>query len=217
MSFRNAVLLSAASFALLSGAAQAADLLVAAEPAPAVASSSWDGFYVGIFGGYAQGTLTTTDNFLPVSPYEEDYAGYLVGLQGGYNFTLSDNVVGGFGVDIAYNGAATEDPSYVVRIGWSGSATARLGLDLGGIVPYALGGIALANVEVADFPAATESHTHVGYTVGAGIEVALTDAVSANLEYRYTGFGTQIYDLTNITTGDFADHSVRAGVNYHFN
>lgn len=216
LSFRNAVLLSAASFALLSGAAQAADLLVGAEPAPAVSSSSWDGFYAGIFAGYAQGTLTTTDNFV-ISPYEEDYKGYLVGLQGGYNFTLSDNVVGGFAVDIAYNNATTEDPSYVATIGWSGSATARLGLDLGGIVPYALGGIAVANVEVADSPGVTDSQTHVGYTVGAGLEVALTDAVSANLEYRYTGFGTQIYELTNVTTADLADHSVRAGVNYHFN
>lgn len=218
MSFRNALLLSAASFALFSGAAQAADLLVSAAPEQAVASSNWDGFYAGIFGGYAAGTLTTTDNFV-TSPYEEDYSGYLVGLQAGYNFTLSDNVVGGFSVDIAYNNGATEDPSYVTTLAWSGSATARLGLDLGGIVPYLVGGIAVATAEITDAAGvpATDSQTHIGYTVGAGIEVALADSVSANLEYRYTGYGTKIYDLTNVTTGDLADHSVRAGVNYHFN
>jgi len=216
LSFRNALLASAASFALLSGAAQAADLLISAAPEQAVASSNWDGFYAGMFAGHASGTLTTTDNFV-TSPYEEDYSGYLVGLQAGYNFTLSDNVVGGFAVDVAYNDATTEDPSYVATVGWSGSATARLGLDLGGIVPYALGGISVASVEIADFPAATDTQTHVGYTVGAGVEVALADAISASVEYRYTNFGTQIYDLTNITTAELADHSVRAGVNYHFN
>lgn len=134
LSFRSALLLSAASLALLSGAAQAADLLVSAAPEQAAASSNWDGFYAGMFAGYAAGTLTTTDNW-NTSPYEEDYSGYLVGLQAGYNFTLSDNIVGGFAVDVAYNNGATEDPSYVTTIGWSGSATARLGLDLNGVVP----------------------------------------------------------------------------------
>ena len=218
LSFRNALLLSAASFALFSGATQAADLLVSAAPEQAVASSNWDGFYAGIFVGSAAGTLTTTDNFV-ISPYEEDYSGYLVGLQAGYNFTLSDNVVGGFAVDIAYNNGATDDPSYVAALAWSGSATARLGLDLGVFVPYALGGIAIADVEISDAAGvpATDSQTHVGYTVGVGIEVALADNLSANLEYRYTGYGTKIYDLTNVTTADLADSSVRAGLNYHFN
>lgn len=216
MSFRSALLLSAASLALLSGAAQAADLLVSAAPEQAAASSNWDGFYAGMFAGYAAGTLTTTDNW-NTSPYEEDYSGYLVGLQAGYNFTLSDNIVGGFAVDVAYNNGATEDPSYVTTIGWSGSATARLGLDLNGVVPYLLGGIAFANAEITDSADFTDSQSHIGYTVGAGIEVALADNVSANVEYRYTGFGTKIYNLDNVTTGDLADSSVRAGLNYHFN
>lgn len=217
MSFRSALLLSAASLALLSGAAQAADLLVSAAPEQAAASSNWDGFYAGMFAGYAAGDLTTTDNFLPTSPFEAEYAGYLVGVQAGYNFHLNDNVVGGYSVDIAYNSASSDNSSYDIALDWSGSVTSRLGLDLNGFVPYVLGGITATTASVTDFPAATESQTHIGYTVGAGIEVALADSVSANVEYRYTGYGTKIYSLTNITTADFVDHSVRAGLNYHFN
>lgn len=217
MSFRNALLASAASFALLSGAAQAADLLVSAAPEQAVASSNWDGFYAGMFAGYAAGDLTTTDNELDVSPYTAEYDGYLVGIQAGYNFHLTDLVVGGYSVDIAYNSASSVNDSYDIDLAWSGSVTSRLGLDLGGIVPYVLGGISVASIEIADYPAVTDTQTHIGYTVGAGVEVALADAISANVEYRYTDFGTQINELTNVTTANFADHSVRAGVNYHFN
>ena len=42
------------------------------------------------------------------------------------------------------------------------------------------------------------------------------DNLSVNAEYRYTNYGTQIYELTHVTTAEFADHSVRAGINLHF-
>ena len=87
--------IAAATVLTLAGAAGAADLIIDTPVAVAPAASSWDGFYVGIFGGLAAGTITTTDN-LNTSPFEEDYEGYLLGLAAGYNFHLSDNVVGGF-------------------------------------------------------------------------------------------------------------------------
>ena len=58
--------------------------------------------------------------------------------------------------------------------------------------------------------------THIGYTVGLGVAAMVADNLSVNAEYRYTNYGTQIYDLTNVTTAEFADHSVRAGLNLHF-
>ena len=210
------IALATALFAGLSGASLAADLYLE-EAAPVVAESApgWEGFYAGIFAGYSSGTLTTTDNFV-TSPYEEDYAGYMVGLQAGYNFYLSDEIVGGFAADIAYNAAETDDPSYVTSFGWTGSATARLGLDLGVMMPYALAGVSFAGADVADFPAVEDSQTHIGYTVGLGVAAMVADNLSVNAEYRYTNYGTQIYDLTNVTTAEFADHSVRAGLNLHF-
>jgi outer membrane immunogenic protein len=210
------IALATALFAGLSGAALAADLyLEEAAPVVVESASGWEGFYAGIFGGYSSGTLTTTDNFV-TSPYEEDYEGYLVGLQAGYNFYLSDEIVGGFAADIAYNTAETDDPSYVTSFGWTGSATARLGLDLGILMPYALAGVSFAGADVADFPAVEESQTHIGYTVGLGVAAMVADNLSVNAEYRYTNYGTQIYDLTHVTTAEFADHSVRAGLNLHF-
>ena len=210
------IALATALFAGFSGASLAADLyLEEAAPVVAESASGWEGFYAGIFAGYSSGTLTTTDNFV-TSPYEEDYADYMVGLQAGYNFYLSDEIVGGFAADIAYNAAETDDPSYVTSFGWTGSATARLGLDLGVMMPYALAGVSFAGADVADFPAVEDSQTHIGYTVGLGVAAMVADNLSVNAEYRYTNYGTQIYDLTNVTTAEFADHSVRAGLNLHF-
>lgn len=210
--------MAVAAVATLTAAAHAADLVVDSPVVAAPAVSSWDGFYVGVFGGYAKGTLTTTDNNLIVSPYEEDYEGYLLGVQGGYNFHLSDNVVGGFSVDVAYNNAETDDPSYDLAVDWSGSATARVGLEMGGFVPYVLGGISVASASIEDLGPGpgSDDQFHTGYVLGVGGELSLTDTVSANIEYRYTNYGTKIYDLTNVTSAELADSSVRGGVNFHF-
>ena len=203
----------------LAGAAGAADLVIEEAVVAAPATSNWDGFYVGIFGGYAQGTLTTTDNDLVISPFEEDYEGYLLGLQAGYNFHLNDNVVGGFSADIAYNSLETEYDSYELGVDWSGSVTARLGLDMDAFVPYVLGGISVAGASITDRGPgpATDEQVYVGYVLGVGGEVSLTENVSANLEYRYTDYGTTINELTNVTTANPVDSSVRGGLNFRFN
>ncbi len=211
--------IAAATVLTLAGAAGAADLIIDTPVAVAPAASSWDGFYVGIFGGLAAGTITTTDN-LNTSPFEEDYEGYLLGLAAGYNFPLSDNVVGGFQVDLAYNDASSVDdaPSYALAVDWSGSATARVGLEIGNFVPYVLGGISFASASIEDGVPATDEGFHTGYVLGLGGEIGLTDTISANLEYRYTNYGTQIYeDLANVTSAELADSSVRAGLNFRFN
>lgn len=212
--------LAAAALFTLAGAASAADLIIDAPAATAAHDAShWDGFYVGIFGGYAAGTLTTTDNYLEISPFEEDYKGYQLGVAAGYNFHLSDNVVGGFQVDLAYNGSETEVLSYDLGIDYSGSATARLGLEIGGFVPYVLGGISFASASLEDraLTPGVDDGFHAGYVLGVGGEIALTDNIAANLEYRYTNYGTQIYDLTNVTSAELADSSVRGGINFRFN
>ncbi len=212
--------LAVAAITTLGGAATAADLIIDTPVAAGAHNAShWDGFYVGIFGGFAGGTVTTTDN-LNTSPFEEDYEGYLLGLAAGYNFHLSDNVVGGFQVDLAYNdaGSIADSPSYDLAVGLSGSATARIGLDIGGFVPYVLGGISFASAEIEDGAPLVDEGFHTGYVLGLGGEVSLTDNISANLEYRYTNYGTQIYeDLANVTSAELADSSVRGGLNFRFN
>lgn len=64
----------------------------------------------------------------------------------------------------------------------------------------------------------------VGYAIGAGVEYALTQQISAKVEYLYTDVGSQHYNLTNPNTAavfnaksDGVSQLVRVGLNYKFN
>ncbi len=58
---------------------------------------------------------------------------------------------------------------------------------------------------------------HVGWTAGAGVEFAVADNVSLDLQYRYSDYGTQSYTLGG-GDSDFSltSHAVTAGVNFRF-
>ncbi len=67
--------------------------------------------------------------------------------------------------------------------------------------------------------AISSSETLVGYTVGAGVEFALTDRWSAKGEYMYYDFGSETYTVDNNlrVDGDTRFSTVRIGLNLHFN
>jgi outer membrane immunogenic protein len=59
----------------------------------------------------------------------------------------------------------------------------------------------------------------LGWTVGAGLEYAVTENISAKAEYRYSQFDGS--DKTSPAVGgtekaSFHTHDVRIGLNYHF-
>ena len=62
--------------------------------------------------------------------------------------------------------------------------------------------------------------THVGWTVGAGIEHAFTDRWIARAEYRYSDFGSQDLSLAaglpTETSVDLKAHDIRVGLSYKF-
>jgi opacity protein-like surface antigen len=194
------IALATVAVAALSGGAMAADLYVPPAAAPVVApvASGWDGPYIGATLGYGWQSLAT-----PVTATTGN--GWSVGGQIGYNAHLSDNIVGGVEGNLDWvNYAQTAGPS-TYSVNWDGSLRARLGVDMGQWMPYAEVGVAFANV--TEGAAAAEGRT--GWTAGAGVEVMLADHLSANLEYRYTDYGSG-------TGSQLTDNSVRIGLNYHF-
>jgi outer membrane immunogenic protein len=211
------IIIAAAILAVGVSGATAAGVVVDPTAPDTAATSAWDGFYAGVFGGYAAGTMVTTDPILHSFNRPLDYSGYLLGVQTGYNFTLGGPLVGGISVDMAYNNGYASDDSYTPDFMWSGSATARVGVDIYNVVPYLVGGVAFARASNTDRHPITVTQTHIGYTIGTGIEFALADNVSANVEVRHTDYGQKTYQLANRTDETLADNSVRVGVNYHFN
>jgi outer membrane immunogenic protein len=213
--------IAATILALGATAATAAGVVVDPTATDTAATTNWDGFYAGVFGGYAAGTMVTSDPVLHSFNRPLDYSGYLLGVQTGYNFTLGGPLVGGVSVDVAYNNGYASDDSYTPDLMWSGSATARVGVDIYNVVPYLVGGVAFARASNTDRhnggPGVTDTQTHVGYTVGTGIEFPLAGNVSANVEVRHTDYGQKTYNLANQTYESLSDNSARVGLNYHFN
>jgi len=211
----------------VASASQAADLIVDTTPivTPGVVQTggNWDGAYVGAFVGYGWGTVSDeTDTPIGLTDDELDVTGWKVGATVGADFTLSEALVAGIVADIAWNNMNGDqtvgDIAYSYDLNWSGSVRGRLGFDGGAFLPYVTAGLAFANATVGD-GIGTDDATHVGWTAGAGVEVAVADNVSLDLQYRYTDYGSQDYDLPD-TAGPVSlgltSHAVTAGVNFRF-
>lgn len=199
-----ALLSGVAGLALVSGA-QAADLIID-EPAAGVvevASGNWDGLYVGAFVGGLAGTFTDDS-----SSDEYDVSGWLAGVNLGANFTVADGIVLGVVGDVAWSNAENQDGDPLF-IDWTASLRGRLGFDGGAFLPYLTAGLAVAGTEIDGLSA-----THVGWTVGAGVEFAVAENISVDLLYRYSDYGSVDYDVND----DFSltAHAVTVGLNFKF-
>lgn len=224
--------------------AMAADAVVYEEPAPvAVTFFSWTGGYVGLHAGYAWGRENDNlSDFIleetplpqavddePLTADEFDVDGFIGGAHAGYNWQ-SGNYVFGVEGDIDYADiTGGSDFDYVGdgdgRLGfksdWQGSLRARLGYAMDTWLLYATGGIAFGHAELdasAEGVSATDDNTHIGWTVGAGVEKAFTPNWIGRLEVRYTDFGSEGYDLGDFgeVESDWNQTAVTAGISYKF-
>jgi len=96
------------------------------------------------------------------------------------------------------------------------SVRGRIGFSFDRILPYVTAGLAYGNVEfTSNAPAGSDSQFQFGWTAGAGVEAALTDYVSARVQYTYSDLGSDAF-LTNVAGGANLDlggiHLIRAGV-----
>ena len=239
--------LAAALFAMGLSTAGAADLTYEPAPvAPAIEAFNWTGFYVGVHGGYGWGHTQDTHN---PNAFGQTLTGGFGGAQIGYNYQLQNNIVLGAEADIAYSGVGKDwggsnqfDPYYGEdKIDWSGTIRARVGYSADRFMPYLTGGLAWANVDhklgcdrnrvavtIGGCNAAFEtskSDTAWGWTVGAGVEYAVTNNVTVKAEYLYTDLGKNDVTLVDVNYPtnpvnnrefDTSYNSVKLGLNYKF-
>ena len=202
------VLIIAAGVSALAvvSSAQAADLMIQ-QPAfsgPGFVQSgggNWDGLYLGVFGGYAAGDITTGAD-------EDGIGGWLLGVNAGVNFTLTPGIVAGVVGDVAFSGVTSSEDTFDVD--WLASVRGRLGYDAGPFMPYLTAGLAVAHADLAS----GADNVHFGWTGGVGVEVAATDSLSLDLQYRYSDYGTESYTLPDETS--LTTHQVSLGVNWGF-
>jgi len=183
--------------------------------APVAPAWSWAGFYVGVHTGAAVGESNFSDPFGPsIFGDKVTTPGFLAGGQIGYNFQVDKWVYGleadaswlhsdGTNTCLAFSGFYVSSSCHS-KPDALGTVTGRLGYaagPAGHTLLYAKGGGAFvhnsAEINVNNLyfgfipqPAPTElSNTKFGWTVGAGVEQALTPAWSVKFEYDYLSFG----------------------------
>jgi outer membrane immunogenic protein len=120
----------------------------------------------------------------------------------------------GLEADLQGSGANDTFAAFKFSNPWFGTVRGRAGYAMNNVLFYGTGGFAYGGgrVEIGPF---TESQTHIGWTVGAGLEVGLTPNWSAKAEYLYIRLQNEPYSLTGINHG-FQSNVFRLGVNYRF-
>jgi len=242
------VVLATCTFAI------AADLpLKAATP---IANYDWTGFYVGGHMGYAGGnsnwTANPTQAGLPSASgsvdmtlplYDPGEAGsFLMGLQGGYNYMLTNRMVLGVEADASFPafrnlsglsiGGLSNFISPVVgaanygeNVLSMGTVRGRVGYAPGNWLFYVTGGFAwtydqLSLTQIASGVADSPFLWRIGWSAGVGAEVPVAPSWTAKGEFLWTGYPTataKFPDLGQTIGSNLTLWELRLGLNYHFN
>jgi outer membrane immunogenic protein len=238
MRYLLALLLATTSLgAIGSQAANAADLPVKARTAPIDHAWSWNGLYIGAHVGGGWGTIESEISLGGVGAFPVASAavnGFLGGGQIGYNIQRGI-VVFGVEADASWSGMKGTTPCLIVlsckrEVEALGTITGRLGFTADRALIYVKGGGAWAHVnhDVSIFGVnlARADKTVWGWTVGTGIEYAITSNWSARVEYNFMDFAKSNTAFTatvpgvgagtfNVDTTQYL-HAVKFGVNYRF-
>jgi outer membrane immunogenic protein len=207
--------LGAAALALTAAPVLAADLTYEQppEPAPAAATGyNWTGPYVGATLGYGNAPFNSSNTLGDVNA-----GGVKGGLYGGYNFDLGNQVVVGAEVDGNLDGVHGNSSVGKANQKWDSTARGRVGYSIDRYLAYGTAGAAISGAKVKT-STGDDSATHLGWTVGAGVEGKLTDKVTARIEYQYADFGKKNYDLgvPGGTEVNFNTNTIRAGLGVNF-
>lgn len=159
----------------------------------------WTGYYAGLQAGYGwgQSEITTTEG-APFSITPDVDGGFVGGHVAGL-WQFDQAVIGGE-ADLNYSTmeGTTESglgSTFGTDIKWFGSVNAKAGFAMDRLLVYGIGGVAFAGIETSQISgtAFTETKTNVGWTVGAGVDYALTDKFIVGAQYRYYDFGSEHY------------------------
>lgn len=152
---------------------------------------------------------------------------FVYGVEGDLDYTKLDR--GKFFYTQPGGSGSNQQGSLFMESDWQASLRLRAGYAVDTWLFYGTGGVAFAHAKLSttDNPLgprpavviSSDSNTHIGWTVGAGIEKAFTPNWIGRIEARYTDFGSRTYDL-----GKFGDQvksrwdqaSVGVGLSYKF-
>ena len=162
---------------------------------------NWTGFYAGanIGGAWGNGTLSDSAG----ASWSTENGGVAGGLQLGYNYQMSNLVIGGEW-NIDWTSIGGSGPGVVVgsnvlqgsaNTNWVTSVAGRLGYAADNWLLYGKGGWAWVNnsATLTDLKTGNSinmSNTNNGWMAGGGFEYALSRNWTARIDYEYIGLNT---------------------------
>lgn len=218
---KNILLATAAVIALGTVSASAADIsrrVVAPARSSTVvveqSSYNWTGPYVGAFAGYGWGK----SNFsAPLSSGSFDLSGGTFGGTLGYNWQINQAVLGLEG-DIGWSNIRGSGNcgtlSCSTRNSWLGTVRGRAGVAVDRWMPYVTGGFAFGDIKTSVSGFGDSTSTKTGWTLGAGVEAAISGPWTAKVEYLYVDLGRGGSVIGS--DASYKTNIVRAGLNYRF-
>lgn len=169
---------------------------------PAIAQ--WSGIYGGLHLGYGFGRSRSAD-----------IDGFVGGGQVGINFQTGQLVYGGE-LDLAYSGVDFRAFTETFRQKWIGSGRLRLGYAFERFMPFVTGGLAYSTGELKA-GGGKDDNTHLGYVIGIGAEMMVTEKVSANIQFLHYRFGAETYNvLPTARSINIVTNQLHIGMNYRF-
>lgn len=184
-------------------AAQASDLPSKSSPkAPAPSAGDWAGVYAGASLNYDSAVTTYYDT-------DYDMNDFGVGAFVGYNHQMGNTVVG---IELAANlGTATNYDSYNYSLDSTVDLKAKFGVDVNGILVYALAGGSYTRAGTYGY----YDYNDFGINVGGGAAMKVTKDISVGAEYVYRlsqrSYEQSDYEGMEVNSGTL---SLRAA--YHF-
>jgi outer membrane immunogenic protein len=179
---------------------------------------TWTGFYLGLNGGggWGQSSWDRTGTF--------DLSGGVIGGTVGFNWQTGQMVLGIEG-DADWSGVTGTTSTLcpagcATRNDWLGTVRGQVGYAFDRFLPYVAGGLAAGDIRATTPGFAGATQTNLGWTIGAGMEVAIAGNWSAKAEYLHVDLGSFNCGLAcGLVTPDnvsFRANLGRGGVNYKF-
>lgn len=233
----------AASTVLAAAPVLAADAIIdvpappLAEPAP---TFTWTGGYIGVQGGYSNFDADDA----PIAGRDVSIEGFVGGVHAGYNYQFDNGTGNGFvlgayvdidfgslDIDLEGRTGAPNPINDVGEIDYIARGMVKAGYGFGRALGYVQGGVnyidGSASVMADVLPALTEADGDIdgfGYSVGVGVDYAVTDNIVVGADYLFEDFGSaDAFDRNPNALGtinndsiDLDGHTFRAKISYKF-
>jgi outer membrane immunogenic protein len=165
-----------------------------------------------------------------------DKSAVIGGFQTGYNWQIGNVVLGveqdlqftnlktSFAYGAAPGGALVAGDGFAAKVDFLSATRFKLGYAWDRFMIYGTGGLETGVLDVTGnyagrflgSPATsfTDKHKfHAGWTVGAGLEYAMTNNLFLGVDYRYFDLGAETYNLGAVTPGLGVTSTVASNVN----